>query len=53
MTVMVQGDKRVHTFPKGISPKGNIIARLEFELAYYDVTVKHLSHCVSRRLFEY
>ena len=26
----------VDTFPKGISPKVNVIARLEFELAYYD-----------------
>ena len=28
-------DKGVHTFPKGICPKMNIIARLENELAYY------------------
>ena len=28
-------DKRVHTFPKGISPKVNVIARLEFELIYF------------------
>ena len=33
------GDKRVHTFPKGISPKVNVIARLEFELINYDVVV--------------
>ena len=26
----------VHTFPKGISAKVNAIARLEFELTYYD-----------------
>ena len=26
----------VHTFPKGICPKVNVIARLEYELAYYD-----------------
>ena len=32
-------DRRVHTFPKSICPKGNVIARLEFELAYYDSTV--------------
>ena len=31
----------VHTFPKGICPKVNVIARLEFELAYYDSAV----HC--------
>ena len=27
-------DKGVHTFPKGICPKVNVIARLEYELAY-------------------
>ena len=27
------GDKEVHIFPKGISPKNNVMARLEFELA--------------------
>ena len=27
----------VYTFPMGISPKGNVIVWLEFELAYYDV----------------
>ena len=26
-------DKEVHTFPKGICPKGNVIARLEYELS--------------------
>ena len=31
-------NKGVHTFPKGICPKVNVIARLEFELAYYDST---------------
>ena len=30
--------KRVCTFPKGISPKVNVITQLEFELAYYDIT---------------
>ena len=28
-------DKGVHTFPKGIFPKVNVIARLEYELTYY------------------
>ena len=37
---MGKGDKWVHTFPKGISPKVNVIARLEFELATYDVAVQ-------------
>ena len=30
-------DKEVDTFPKGISLENNLKARLEFELAYYDV----------------
>ena len=30
--------KRVYIFPEGISPKVNVIARLEFELAYNNVT---------------
>ena len=29
-------DNGVHTFPKGIWPKVIVIARLEYELAYYD-----------------
>ena len=37
-------DKGVHTFPKGICPKGNIIARLEYELAYYDSAVHRFNH---------
>ena len=32
-------DKGVHTFPKGICPKVNVIAQLEYELAYYDSAV--------------
>ena len=28
-------DQGFHTFPKGISPKVNIIAQPEFELAYF------------------
>ena len=35
-------DKGVHTFPKGICPKVNVIARLEYELAYYDSAVQQL-----------
>ena len=37
-------DKRIHTFPKGIGPKMNVIARLEFELVYYEVEVQHVNH---------
>ena len=31
----------VHAFPKGISPKVNVIVRLKFELFYYNVTVHY------------
>ena len=34
----------VHAFPRGIDPKVNVIIRLETELVYYDVTVKHVNH---------
>ena len=34
----------MHIFPKGISRKVNVKARLEFELAYYDFAVEHVSH---------
>ena len=37
-------DKGVHTFPKGICPKVNVIARLEYELAYYDSAVHRFNH---------
>ena len=33
-------DKRLHDFPKRTSSKVNVITRLEFEHAYYDVVVK-------------
>ena len=41
-------DKGVHTFPKGICPKGNVIARLEYELAYYDFAVNRFNHYTTR-----
>ena len=41
-------DKGVHTFPKGICPKVNIIARLENELAYYDSSVHRFNHYTTR-----
>ena len=34
-------DKGVHTFPKGIRRKVNVIARLDIELDYSDVIVLH------------
>ena len=30
------------TYPKVISPKMNVITRLEFEHAYFNVTVQHV-----------
>ncbi len=41
-------DKGVHTFPEGICPKVNVIARLEFELAYYDSAVQRFNHYTTR-----
>ena len=38
----------VHTFLKGICPKVNVIARLEYELAYYDPAVYRFKHYTSR-----
>ena len=42
------GDKGVHTFPKGICPKVNVIARLEYELTY-DSAVHRFNHYTTRR----
>ena len=39
-------DKEVHTFPKGISLKVNVIVQLELELAYFEAAVLHFNHCV-------
>ena len=41
-------DKRGHTFPKSISVKVNVIARLKFELTYYNVAVRHFSYYSTR-----
>ena len=32
-------------FPRGISPKVNVIDWLEFKITHFEATVKHLSHC--------
>ena len=40
----ITGGIKVSSFPKGISPKVNIIVQLEFELAYFEATVRHFSH---------
>ena len=37
-------DKRVHAFHEGISSKVNVIARIEFELAFFEVAFQHVSH---------
>ena len=37
-------DNEVHIFSKGISPKVNVIIRLEFELASHEVAVQYISH---------
>ena len=34
----------IHTFPKDTSPKAKGIARLEFELTYFEGAILHLSH---------
>ena len=36
----------VHTFPKGICLKVNIIARQEFELVFYDFAVHRFNHYI-------
>ena len=41
-------DKGVHTFPKGICLKVNVIARLGFELAYYDPAIQRFDHYTMR-----
>ena len=41
-------DRVAHTFPKGIYSKVNIIARLEFELAYYDFAIHRFNHYTTR-----
>ena len=38
------GTKEVLTFPKGYNLIVNVMARLGFELAYNNVTVKHVNH---------
>ena len=44
-------DNRVHTFPKGICTKGNVIARLEFELVDYEFIVQHVNHYATSTTF--
>ena len=44
-------DKRVYIFRKGICPKMNVIAWLEFELAYYDFAVHRFNHKSMKVIF--
>ena len=37
------GDKRMYTFLKVINPDANLTVRLEFEIAYFDITIKQFS----------
>ncbi len=41
---MTQSDEGIHTFPKFINTKLNIIVRREFEIAYYDDIVQYVNH---------
>ena len=41
---MARRIRRLYTFPKGICPKVNVIARQVFELAYYDSAVQRFNH---------
>ena len=45
------GHNRVHTFSKGISPKVNAMARLEFQLDYNVITVQYVSHYATEILW--
>ena len=38
------GNKGIIRFPKSVSSKMNLIARLQFEIANYDIGVEHVSH---------
>ena len=38
------GIREFNIFPKGISPKVNVIAQLEFELIYLEAAVQHFNH---------
>ena len=55
MTVVVlfnphQGNKMVHDFLKGISPKVNVIAQLDFERDHYDVVVSYVNYNITETL---
>ena len=41
-------NKGLHTFTKSICSKVNVIARLEFELAFYNITIRYVNHFTTR-----
>ena len=43
----------VHAFPRSSNSKVNVITCLGFELAYFDVTVRHVNHYVTGTLLLY
>ena len=45
------GNMGYNTFPRGINPKVNIMAQLEFELAYLEGVVQHFSYNVFKYFF--
>ena len=45
-------DKKGYTFPKGICPKVNVIAPLEFELTYYNSTVRRFYQYTTTRALD-
>ena len=42
--------KGLRTFPKGTSPKGDVMTRLGFELAYYVAAVQHINSTSDHKL---
>ena len=46
-------DKGFQTFPKGISPKVNVITQLEVELANYNAEVQYVSHYTTADSFTF
>ena len=46
--ISFQRDKKTQNFPKGISQKVNVIARLEIELVYFEAAVQDFGHNTTR-----
>ena len=47
MVPITEGMRGFILFPKGISSEVNVKAQLEFELAYFNVTVQHVNHYIT------